>query len=145
RKQRGPYATKACTNCQQKHAKCSGEITCKRCTQHNLVCTFNDSGKKRGPKKNDKYPEQVYVLNGLKNDFYETSMLSSVIPNPEQGQTSTLSSPSEYLQWQPDNFDEFIHYSNYSNFYEDQNIYVISPFSYQTCTDTRYIIDNTYF
>ncbi|KAF0512250.1 hypothetical protein F8M41_018043 [Gigaspora margarita] len=93
-----PYTAKACTNYQQKHAKCSGEATCKRCTQRNLVCTFNDSGKKRGPKKNGKYPEQVYVLNGPENGFYETSMLSSVIPNSEQGHTSTLSSSSEYLQ-----------------------------------------------
>ncbi|CAG8740638.1 hypothetical protein C2G38_2291505 [Gigaspora rosea] len=143
RQQRGPYTAKACTNCRQKHAKCSAETTCKRCTQRNLVCTFNDSGKKRGPKKNGKYSEQVYVLNGPENDFYETSMLSSAIPNPEQSHTPTLSSPSEYLQQQSDNFDEFTHYSN---FYEDKNIYgsqEISPFSYQTYTDTRYIIDNT--
>ncbi|CAG8672884.1 2551_t:CDS:2, partial [Gigaspora margarita] len=136
----------ACTNCQQKHAKCSGGATCKRCAQHNLVCTFNDSVKRRGPKKNVKHPEQIYVPNSPENDFYETSMLSSVILNPEQGHTSTLSFPSEYLR-QPDNFDEFTHYSNYSNFYEDQNIYLtqeISPVSHQTYTDTSYIIDNTY-
>ncbi|CAG8810163.1 17781_t:CDS:1, partial [Gigaspora margarita] len=128
-----------CTNCQQKHTKCSGEATCKRCTQRNLVCIFNDSGKKRGPKKNGKYPEQVYVLNDPENGFYETSTISSVILNSEQGHTPTLSSPSEYLQRQPDNFDEFTHF----NFYEDQNMYVsqeISPFSYQKYTDNRYII-----
>ncbi|RIB18430.1 hypothetical protein C2G38_2036914 [Gigaspora rosea] len=100
----GPYTTKACTNCQQIHARCSGEATCKRYTQHNLVCTFNESGKKRGPKKNGKHLEQVYVFNSPENDFDGTSMLSSVIPNPEQGYTSTLSFPSEYLQRQPDNF-----------------------------------------
>ncbi|CAG8810109.1 12703_t:CDS:1, partial [Gigaspora rosea] len=137
RQQRGPYTTKACTNCQQKHAICSGEATCKRCTQHNLVCTFNDSGKKRGPKKNGKHLEQVYVFNGPENDFDGTS-------NPEQEYTSTLSFPSEYLQRQTDTF-EYIHYSN---FYEDQTIYYIpqeiSPVSYQTYSDNKYNIDNTY-
>ncbi|CAG8672872.1 2550_t:CDS:2 [Gigaspora margarita] len=116
RQQRGPYTTKACTNCQQKHAN-------------------------RGPKKIGKHPEQVYALNGPENDFDGTSMLSSVIPNHERVYTSTLSFSSEYLQRQPDNFE----HSHYSNFYEDQNIYVpqeISPVSYQTYTDTRYIIDN---
>ncbi|KAF0512245.1 Zn2-C6 fungal-type DNA-binding domain [Gigaspora margarita] len=140
RQQRGPYTTKACTNCQQKHAKCSGEATCKRCTQHNLVCTFNDSGKKRGPKKNGKHPEQVYALNGLENDFDGTSMLSSVIPNHKQGYTSTLPFPSEYLQRQSDNFE----FSHYSNFYEDQTIYAPQEISSVYYTDTRYIIDNTY-
>ncbi|CAG8840263.1 45616_t:CDS:2, partial [Gigaspora margarita] len=85
-----PNTAKACTNCQQTHVKCSEETTCKRCTQHRLVCTFNDSGKKRGPKKHGNYSDQ--------------------------GHMPTLSSPSEYLQLQHDNFDKFTYYSN---FYED--------------------------
>ncbi|CAG8839240.1 39032_t:CDS:1, partial [Gigaspora margarita] len=28
RQQRGPYVTKACTNCRQTHAKCTGEAPC---------------------------------------------------------------------------------------------------------------------
>ncbi|RIB09585.1 hypothetical protein C2G38_2208525 [Gigaspora rosea] len=133
--QRGPYVTKACTNCQQKHAKCSGGEVCKRCTQRNLVCTFNNSRKKRGPKKNGKHPGQVHVFNSLENDFDGTFMLSSVIPNPKQCHTSTLSFSPGYQQRQPDNLDELI---LYSNFYEDQNIYIsqeVSPFSCQKCTD----------
>ncbi|KAF0512242.1 hypothetical protein F8M41_018035 [Gigaspora margarita] len=67
--QQGPYTAKACTNCQQKHAKCSGGTACKRCTQRT-------------------FPE---------NDIDGTSMLSFVIHNSEQGYASTLSFPSEYL------------------------------------------------
>ncbi|KAF0512254.1 Cutinase transcription factor 1 alpha [Gigaspora margarita] len=146
RQQRGPYVTKACTNCQQKHAKCTGGAVCKRCTQRNLVCTFSDSGKKRGPKKNGQHPEQVYVLNGLENDFDGTTMLSPVVPNLLQGHTSTLSSPSEYLQ-QPDNIDEL---TFYSNFYEKQDIQAFQEagsFPYQVHTDTGYgmnLIDKVY-
>ncbi|CAG8853603.1 13606_t:CDS:2, partial [Gigaspora margarita] len=99
--------------------------TCKRCTQHNLVCIFNDSGKKRGPKKNGKHPEQVYVLNGPENDLDGTSMLSSVIPNYEQGYTSTLSFPSEYLQIQPDNFDN--NFFSYDNLFFDNNEVIDMP------------------
>ncbi|CAG8811994.1 40361_t:CDS:1, partial [Gigaspora margarita] len=94
------YVTKACTNCQQKHAKCSGKEPCECCALHNLECTFIDSGKKRGPKTNGKLPEQIYVLNGSENDLEGTFMLLSVIPNFVQGHTSalsTLSSPYEYL------------------------------------------------
>ncbi|CAG8573435.1 28268_t:CDS:1 [Dentiscutata erythropus] len=94
RQQRGPYVTKACTNCQKKHAKCTGGAVCKRCTQRNLECTFIDSGKKRGPKKNDKHSEQVYALNGPENDFDGTLMLYSD-PENEIDRTSMLSSGPE--------------------------------------------------
>ncbi|CAG8723121.1 45151_t:CDS:2, partial [Gigaspora margarita] len=62
--QRGPWVTRACTNCQRKHAKCSGGTTCKCCTQR--------------PKKNGKHQEQVYVLYDAENDIDGTSMLSSI-------------------------------------------------------------------
>ncbi|CAG8630285.1 9773_t:CDS:1, partial [Scutellospora calospora] len=47
---RTSYATKACTNCQRKHAKCSGEIPCINCTEKSLECCILITGKKRGPK-----------------------------------------------------------------------------------------------
>ncbi|CAG8549756.1 61_t:CDS:1, partial [Scutellospora calospora] len=50
RRQRGPYATKACTNCKQKHIRCSGNAPCNHCKLHNLECIFINSGKRRGPK-----------------------------------------------------------------------------------------------
>ncbi|CAG8814079.1 35263_t:CDS:1, partial [Gigaspora margarita] len=118
RQQRGPYATKACTNCQEKHAKCSGRATCERCIQHNLLCTFIDSGKKRGPKKNGKHPEQVYVLFDSENDIDEASMLSYVTCNFIRDHASTLSSTLRYPQ-QPNNMDKF---TLYSESYEEQNI-----------------------
>ncbi|CAG8827795.1 41200_t:CDS:1, partial [Gigaspora margarita] len=128
--QRGTYVTKACTNCQQKHAKCSGRVTCERCTLRNLECTFIGSSKKRGPKTN-------IILNGSENDFGGIFVLSSVIPNRVQGHTSTLSSTSEYLQ-QPNNINEFIHYSN---FYEEQDVHAFQESGsvlYQAHTDTGY-------
>ncbi|KAF0512244.1 Ubiquinone biosynthesis O-methyltransferase [Gigaspora margarita] len=83
RQQRGPYATKACTNCRQKRSKCTGEVPCERCTRLNIVCAFSDLGKKRGPKKNVKpsetlssptgHPQQPYDIDGFTHysDSYE--------------------------------------------------------------------------
>ncbi|CAG8725975.1 1372_t:CDS:1, partial [Gigaspora margarita] len=107
-----------CTNCQQNHVKCTGAASCKRCTRFNLMCTFNDSGKKQGPKKNDKLPEKVYVPNYLRNDFDRTPMLFSVISNAVQGYTSTLSLQSGYPQQSYD-IDGF---TLYSDSYEEQNV-----------------------
>ncbi|CAG8573477.1 28271_t:CDS:2 [Dentiscutata erythropus] len=104
RKKRGPYTTKACTNCRQKHAKCTGKAFCERCTRLNLVCTFDDSGQKRGPKKNGKLSEEVYVPNDLRNDFDRNPMLVSAVSNAVQSHVSTFSSPLEYPQ--PDNIDD---------------------------------------
>ncbi|CAG8746405.1 4679_t:CDS:1 [Dentiscutata erythropus] len=47
---RGPYATKACVNCRQRHIRCSGNVPCNHCTQRSVECVFINSGKKRGPK-----------------------------------------------------------------------------------------------
>ncbi|KAF0507671.1 hypothetical protein F8M41_018956 [Gigaspora margarita] len=108
---RGFYVTRACTNCQQRHAKCSGGAMCKRCTLRNLDCIFIDSGKKRGPKTDDKYSVQVYVPNGSENDFDRIRMLSSVIPSSVQGHALTQSL-SGCLQQQV-NVDDFTLYSDF--------------------------------
>ncbi|KAF0532975.1 hypothetical protein F8M41_010830 [Gigaspora margarita] len=85
RRQRGPYATMACTNCQQKHAKCSGKTICKYCILHNLECIFIDSGKKRGPRAkrelrtNRRHFEENYISNGSKITFDGISM--SFVPS----------------------------------------------------------------
>ncbi|CAG8548235.1 45960_t:CDS:1 [Gigaspora margarita] len=132
RQRRGPYVTRACTNCQEKHVRCTGGAACKRCTQRNLVCTFNVSSKKRGPrpKKKSKDPKQAYVLNNTKKDLYGTFMLSSVILNPIQGRTLNLLSTSEYSQRQSDNINE-----SYFDSYEEPNILAFQEVSpYQTCT-----------
>ncbi|CAG8711615.1 21374_t:CDS:2 [Cetraspora pellucida] len=116
---------------ENKHAKCSGKATCERCKLRNLECTFIDSGKKRGPKMNDKHPAQVYSPNGSENDFDGTSTLSSAIPNAMQGHASTLSSSIGYPQQQPDNINEI---TIYSDPYEERNISTFQelyPFSYQ--------------
>ncbi|CAG8528324.1 26907_t:CDS:1, partial [Racocetra persica] len=76
-----PYVTKACTNCQDKHKRCSGRATCNHCTLFNLNCIFVDSGKKRGPKKNHRPLEQNYIFNGAGFNFDETSMLFSNTSN----------------------------------------------------------------
>ncbi|CAG8500116.1 10042_t:CDS:1 [Cetraspora pellucida] len=84
RHQRGPYVTKACTNCQQKHLKCSGKAVCKHCTLYNLKCIFIDSGKKRGPKKNHRNHrlfDQNYIFNGTGINFDKTPILFSNTPN----------------------------------------------------------------
>ncbi|CAG8702000.1 12203_t:CDS:2 [Dentiscutata erythropus] len=147
---RGFYATRVCTNCRKKHAKCSGETTCERCTLRNLECTFIDSSKKRGPKTNGKHLEQVYALNGLENNFEGTSMLSSVILNPMQGHASIPSSPSGYPQQQLENIFEF---TFHCDSYEEPNSHAFqeaSSFSYQSWTNTEYVmqsnnlIDNTF-
>ncbi|CAG8591223.1 1129_t:CDS:1, partial [Scutellospora calospora] len=84
RRKRSTYVTMACTNCRQKHAKCSGKVTCRRCSQRNLECTFIDSGKRRGPRAVGRLVEQNYVNNGPELNFNGTYMLSSVIPNITQ-------------------------------------------------------------
>ncbi|CAG8851480.1 45629_t:CDS:1, partial [Gigaspora margarita] len=114
----------ACTNCQQKHAKCSGEATCKRCTLRNLECTFIVSGKKRGPKTDEKYSAQAYAPNGPENDFDGISILSSVIPNPVQGLASSLSL-SGCLQQQTVNVDDV---NLYSESYDPEQIDILNNF-----------------
>ncbi|KAF0532987.1 Fungal transcriptional regulatory protein, N-terminal [Gigaspora margarita] len=123
KQRRGFYVTRACTNCQRKHTKCSGGVTCERCTLRNLKCTFIDSGKKRGPKTDSKQSVQIYVSNGPKNYFDETSMPPSIIPNPTQGHASTLSQ-SGYPQQQPNNIDDVTLYSEY----DSEQIYVLNNF-----------------
>ncbi|KAF0507674.1 hypothetical protein F8M41_018960 [Gigaspora margarita] len=123
-RRRGFYVTRACTNCQQKHAKCSGSAMCKRCTLRNLECTFIDSGKKRGPKTDGKYSVQVYGPNDSQTDFDRISMLSSVIPNSVQSHASTLSL-SGCLKQQPVNVDDF---TLYSDFYDPEQVYILNNF-----------------
>ncbi|KAF0469050.1 hypothetical protein F8M41_025665 [Gigaspora margarita] len=121
---RGFYVTRACTNCQKKHAKCSGGAKCKRCTLRNLECTFIDSGKKRGPKTDSKYSVQVYVPNGSENGFDGIYMLSSVTSKPVQGHASTLSL-SGCLQQQPVNVDDVSFYSDFSDL---EQVYILNNF-----------------
>ncbi|CAG8502863.1 9225_t:CDS:1 [Gigaspora margarita] len=56
---RGPYATKACTNCRKKHLKCSEGVICANCASHNLQCIYVKSNKKRGPRTVNR---SIYVL-----------------------------------------------------------------------------------
>ncbi|CAG8760415.1 5582_t:CDS:2 [Gigaspora margarita] len=100
------------------------QATCKRCTLRNLECTFIDSGKKRGPKTDDKQSVQIYISNGPENYFDGTSMLPSVTPNPAQGHASTLSL-SGYPQKQLDNIDDI---TLYSEFYDPEQIYIHNNF-----------------
>ncbi|KAF0447477.1 hypothetical protein F8M41_002783 [Gigaspora margarita] len=124
RHRRGFYVTRACINCQDKHAKCSGGAACERCTLRNLECTFIGSGKKRGPKTDGKYLIQVNVSNSSENYIDGTSVPSSIIPNPAQGHASTLSL-SGYPQQQPDNIDEVI---LYSEFYDPEQANILNKF-----------------
>ncbi|CAG8661911.1 17779_t:CDS:1, partial [Gigaspora rosea] len=121
RQRRGSYVTRACTNCQKKHTKCSGGAACERCTLRNLRCTFIDSGKKRGPKTDG---NQVNVSNSSENYIDGTSMPSSIIPNPAQGHASTLSL-SGYPQQQPDNIDDV---TLYSEFYDPEQVNILNNF-----------------
>ncbi|KAF0447470.1 hypothetical protein F8M41_002776 [Gigaspora margarita] len=153
RQRRGFYVTRACTNWQEKHAKCSGGAICERCTLRNLECTFIDSGHsstlslfgypQQQPDDATLHSEfygseQVYILNNFENDFDGTSMLYSMSPNPVQGHASTLSL-SGYPPQQSDNV------TLYSDYYEKKTAYAyqeVDPFSYQPCTNTGYIMQN---
>ncbi|KAF0498498.1 hypothetical protein F8M41_020538 [Gigaspora margarita] len=44
------YVSKACTNCQMRHEKCSPHVPCRNCVRHNFDCVFNYTYKKRGRK-----------------------------------------------------------------------------------------------
>ncbi|CAG8657897.1 871_t:CDS:1, partial [Dentiscutata erythropus] len=50
RKREEPYVKLACTSCKKAHAKCSGHSICERCINRNLICEYEQSGRKRGPK-----------------------------------------------------------------------------------------------
>ncbi|CAG8836666.1 25276_t:CDS:1 [Gigaspora margarita] len=76
RRQRGPYASKACTNCRKKHLKCSEGVNCVNCVSHNLQCIYDKSIRKRGPRTVNR---SIYVF---ENNFDKTASI-------EQEHTST--------------------------------------------------------
>ncbi|KAF0487831.1 hypothetical protein F8M41_022499 [Gigaspora margarita] len=133
RQKRGPYVTKACTNCQQKRVKCTGKATCKNCTIRNLECNFIDSGKKRGPPKKRKLGtdnrslEQNYILNGSELNFDGTFIITTI--------SHVLTSPNSHnnIAFYSDSYNEFQHIYNFQ-----EN----APFLYQTLTNTGYIYNN---
>ncbi|CAG8774964.1 3843_t:CDS:1 [Gigaspora rosea] len=75
-RRRGPYATKACTNCRKKHLKCCEGVICTNCASHNLQCIYVKSNKKRGPRTVNR---SIYVS---ENNFNDTASI-------EQKHTST--------------------------------------------------------
>ncbi|CAG8745298.1 10601_t:CDS:1 [Cetraspora pellucida] len=64
---RGPYATVACINCQNKHKKCSGAVTCTNFAEKKLECIFINSGKKRGPNSKSKVCTDPHYPNARDN------------------------------------------------------------------------------
>ncbi|CAG8731296.1 12492_t:CDS:2, partial [Gigaspora rosea] len=111
---RGPYATKACTNCRKKHLKCSEEVNCTNCVSHNLQCIYDKSIKKRGPRTVNR---SIYVF---ESNSDETASI-------EQKQTSTKYQFSSFI---PPCFAE-----------EPQPIQ-IDFFLNQVDIDTDYIMEN---
>ncbi|RIB15979.1 hypothetical protein C2G38_2038951 [Gigaspora rosea] len=111
RRQRSPYVTKACTNCRQRHTKCSGETICKYCMLRNLECIFIDSGKKRGPRTkyrlrtDSRLFEENYIFNGSEINFDEISM-SFVTSNIIQSYALTSSDNSDITS-QSDSYGKF--------------------------------------
>ncbi|CAG8474293.1 hypothetical protein C2G38_2317485 [Gigaspora rosea] len=110
RRQRSPYVTKACTNCRQKHAKCSGKAICKYCMLHNLECIFIDSGKKRGPRTkrglrtNSIRFEANYISNGSEITFDEISM--SFVPSNILQSYALTSSYNNDITFYSDSYSE---------------------------------------
>ncbi|CAG8478321.1 23343_t:CDS:1 [Cetraspora pellucida] len=47
---RGAYTSTSCDMCRKSHCKCSGEPKCARCMILNLLCVYNKSPRRRGPK-----------------------------------------------------------------------------------------------
>ncbi|CAG8630915.1 10454_t:CDS:1 [Cetraspora pellucida] len=47
---RTEYVSIACDMCRKNHLKCSGEPKCARCMFLNVLCVYNKSPQKRGPK-----------------------------------------------------------------------------------------------
>ncbi|KAF0507672.1 hypothetical protein F8M41_018957 [Gigaspora margarita] len=72
---RGPYAATACTNCRQRHAKCSEESTCAYCASHNLKCIYVKSVKKRGPKATNR------TVNIFESSFEQEHQFGISIPS----------------------------------------------------------------
>ncbi|CAG8481706.1 41284_t:CDS:2 [Gigaspora margarita] len=56
--QQGHYATKACSNCQQRHVKCSGKVTCNYCKLRDLERVFIKDHKKCEPKLKQNYQSE---------------------------------------------------------------------------------------
>ncbi|CAG8438508.1 185_t:CDS:1 [Scutellospora calospora] len=111
---RGPYTKKACTNCQQRHVKCSGKATCERCTLYKIECTFIES-KKRGPKTDSRLLEQV-IFNDSEIGFNETTIPSSVNFNAIQ----SYALPLPFL---PGHQFSAQRLENNNNFILDPNLY----------------------
>ncbi|CAG8529856.1 20580_t:CDS:1 [Cetraspora pellucida] len=123
-RQRGPYVTRACTNCQQRHVKCTGSATCQYCSLHGLECIFISSNKRRGPKrkreprKKSKTLEQNYVPDNPENNSNGVSMKPILIHN-------------HALTFQDNN--DIIFYSNsYDELQDVHTFQEIAPFVYQS-------------
>ncbi|KAF0434027.1 hypothetical protein F8M41_004949 [Gigaspora margarita] len=114
-RRRGPYATKACTNCRNKHLKCSEGVICTNCASHNHQCIYVKSYKKRGPRTVNK---SIYVF---ESNFDEVASI-------EQEHTST-----EYQ------FNTFIP----SYFIEESQPIQNNFFLNQVDIDTNYIMPNS--
>ncbi|CAG8465839.1 10639_t:CDS:1 [Cetraspora pellucida] len=133
-RQRGPYVTRACTNCQQRHAKCSGSAACQYCSLHGLECNFISSNKRRGPKrkreprKKSKSLEKNYVPDNPENKSNEVSTQPILIHNHA---------------FQDNN--DIISYSNsYDELQDVHTFQEIAPFVYQIRTDTDYVMQSNH-
>ncbi|RIB18320.1 hypothetical protein C2G38_2184918 [Gigaspora rosea] len=127
--QRGPYVTKACTNCQHKHVKCTGKATCKYCAQRSLECTFIDSGKKRGPRKerrlrtDDRPLERNLILNGSEINFGGIFTQFAVIPTINH----TLTSPDKH-NYIISYFDSYNGLQNIHTFQENDPFFLLNTY-----------------
>ncbi|KAF0469270.1 kinase-like protein [Gigaspora margarita] len=78
--QQGHYATKACSNCQQRHVKCSGKVTCNYCKLRDLERVFIKDHKKCEPKLKQNYQsENNYKKLNLFNTGFTTYQNESII------------------------------------------------------------------
>ncbi|CAG8815403.1 42361_t:CDS:1, partial [Gigaspora margarita] len=101
RRRRGPYATKACTNCRKKHLKCSEGVNCTNCLSHNLQCIYDKSIKKRGPRT---FNRSIYVF---ESNFDETASIEQEHTSTEY-QLSTFIPSSFIEEPQPIQIDFFL-------------------------------------
>ncbi|CAG8714891.1 5887_t:CDS:1, partial [Dentiscutata heterogama] len=67
------YASVACTNCQRKHAKCSGEIPCINCEEKSLICQIMP-GRKRGPKEKSVEVNRLDVAQITENQYIKSNL-----------------------------------------------------------------------
>ncbi|CAG8707408.1 11063_t:CDS:1 [Gigaspora margarita] len=106
--------TRACTNCQRRHIRCSGAVTCENCIKRNLYCEFVGQNKKRGPKPKKEVDsslfiqKQYYVPGSCVNDNQRScnNFMQDDTLLPEQNNRTTSTEYFNYLNQEQFNISQ---------------------------------------